>query len=64
MSEQDESGERTELPTEKRLREAWEQGNIPRSRELATAFGAGVRAIIGMVPRLGRDAAVWPAPLL
>ena len=42
MSEQDESGERTELPTEKRLREAREQGNIPRSRELATAavFGA------------------------
>ncbi len=48
MSEQDESGERTELPTEKRRREAREQGNIPRSRELATAavFGAGVLAIV------------------
>lgn len=34
MSAQDESGERTELPTEKRFRDACEQG---RSRELATA---------------------------
>ena len=56
MSEQDESGERTELPTEKRRREAREQGNIPRSRELATAavFGAGVLAIIAMGPGLAR----------
>jgi flagellar biosynthetic protein FlhB len=72
MSEQDESGERTELPTEKRLREAREQGNIPRSRELATAavFGAGVLAIIGMGPGLARNALGWmkialtPDPLL
>ena len=61
MSEQDESGERTELPTEKRLREAREQGNIPRSRELATAavFGAGVLAIIAMGPSLARNALGW-----
>ena len=61
MSEQDESGERTELPTEKRRREAREQGNIPRSRELATAavFGAGVLAIIGMGPSLARNALGW-----
>ena len=72
MSEQDESGERTELPTEKRLREAREQGNIPRSRELATAavFGAGVLAIIAMGPGLARNALGWmkvaltPDPLL
>jgi flagellar biosynthetic protein FlhB len=72
MSEQDESGERTELPTEKRLREAREQGNIPRSRELATAavFGAGVLAIIGMGPGLARDTLGWmkialtPDPML
>ena len=61
MSEQDESGERTELPTEKRRREAREQGNIPRSRELATAavFGAGVLAIIAMGPSLARNALGW-----
>lgn len=61
MSEQDESGERTELPSEKRLREAREQGNIPRSRELATAavFGAGVLAITGFTPTLARGALGW-----
>ncbi|MEL1264246.1 flagellar biosynthesis protein FlhB [Pseudoxanthomonas putridarboris] len=61
MAEQDESGERTELPTEKRLRDAREQGNIPRSRELATAavFGAGVLSIIAMAPLLGRNALGW-----
>jgi flagellar biosynthetic protein FlhB len=61
MAEQDESGERTELPTEKRLREAREQGNIPRSRELATAavFGAGVLTVIAMAPSLGRNTLGW-----
>ncbi len=61
MAEQDESGERTELPTEKRRREAREQGNIPRSRELATAavFGTGVVAITAMGPSLGRGALAW-----
>lgn len=37
MSENEQAGEKTEQPTEKRLRDAREQGNIPRSRELATA---------------------------
>lgn len=61
MSEQDESGEKTELPSEKRLREAREQGNIPRSRELATAavFTAGVLAISGFTPTLARGAMGW-----
>ena len=36
MSENEEGTEKTEQPTEKRLREAREQGNIPHSRELAT----------------------------
>ncbi|GGD41838.1 flagellar biosynthesis protein FlhB [Pseudoxanthomonas indica] len=61
MSESDESGEKTELPSEKRLREAREQGNIPRSRELATAavFAAAVLAISAMMPTLARGALGW-----
>ncbi|KAF1722446.1 flagellar biosynthesis protein FlhB [Pseudoxanthomonas wuyuanensis] len=61
MAEQDQSGERTEQPTEKRLREAREKGNIPRSRELATAavFGAGVLAMAAMTPALARNALGW-----
>ena len=61
MSEQDESGEKTELPSEKRLRDAREQGNIPRSRELATAavFGAGVLAISAMTSSLTSGALGW-----
>lgn len=49
MAEGGEEGqERTEEPTEKRLREAREQGNIARSKELATAavFGCGVMAML------------------
>ena len=61
MAEQDESGERTEQPTEKRLRDAREKGNIPRSRELATAavFGAGVLAVSNMAPALARESMGW-----
>lgn len=61
MAEQDESGERTEQPTEKRLRDAREKGNIPRSHELATAavFGAGVLAVISMAPALARNSMGW-----
>ncbi len=61
MAEQDESGERTEQPTEKRLREAREKGNVPRSRELATAavFSAGVLAVLAMAPSLARNALGW-----
>jgi flagellar biosynthesis protein FlhB len=61
MAEQDESGERTEQPTEKRLREARDQGNVPRSRELATAavFGAGVLALTATAPTLARNSLGW-----
>ncbi len=61
MAEQDQSGEKTEQPSEKRLRDAREKGDIPRSRELATAavFGAGALAIINMAPGLARDSMGW-----
>lgn len=61
MAEQDQSGEKTEQPSEKRLRDAREKGDIPRSRELATAavFGAGAIAIINMAPGLARDSMGW-----
>jgi flagellar biosynthetic protein FlhB len=61
MAEQDESGERTEQPTEKRLRDARDKGDVPRSRELSTAavFGAGVIAILAMMPSLARSALGW-----
>ncbi len=61
MSENEQAGEKTELPTEKRLRDAREQGNIPRSRELATAavFGAGVLALLGFSGFITRNALDW-----
>ncbi|HLM53324.1 MAG TPA: flagellar biosynthesis protein FlhB [Pseudoxanthomonas sp.] len=61
MAEQDQSGERTEQPTEKRLRDAREKGDVPRSRELATAavFGAGVVAILALMPSMARSALGW-----
>jgi flagellar biosynthesis protein FlhB len=48
MAEENENGQdKTEEPTEKRLREAREKGQLPRSRELSTAavFGTGVLAM-------------------
>ncbi len=61
MSENEQAGEKTELPTEKRLREAREQGNIPRSRELATAavFVAAVLALYAMSGSMGSAAQEW-----
>jgi flagellar biosynthesis protein FlhB len=61
MSENEDAGERTEQPTEKRLRQAREQGNIPRSRELATAavFSAGVFALMAMSGGLASGARGW-----
>lgn len=61
MSDNEQAGEKTEQPTEKRLREAREQGNIPRSRELATAavFTAGVLAMLGFSSVITRDALRW-----
>ena len=61
MSENESAGEKTEQPTEKRLRDAREQGNLPRSRELGTAavFGAGVLAVMAMSGSIGRGATAW-----
>ncbi|GAB3049312.1 flagellar biosynthesis protein FlhB [Stenotrophomonas tumulicola] len=61
MSENEDGGEKTEQPTEKRLREAREQGNTPRSRELATAavFGGGVLAVMASGGTLAHGAIDW-----
>jgi len=61
MSENESAGEKTEQPTEKRLRDARDQGNLPRSRELGTAavFGAGVLAVMAMSGSIGRGATAW-----
>ncbi len=61
MAENEDGQERTEQPSEKRLREAHEKGNIPRSRELATAamFGAGVAALLAVGPYLAQGAMGW-----
>jgi len=61
MSENESAGEKTEQPTEKRLKDAREQGNIPRSRELATAavFIAGVAALLTLSGGMARGAQDW-----
>lgn len=61
MSENEQAGEPTEQPTEKRLRQAREQGNIPQSRELATAavFSAGVFALMAMSGSMAAGAVAW-----
>jgi flagellar biosynthetic protein FlhB len=61
MAENEDGTERTELPTEKRLREAREQGNVASSRELATAavFTAGVFALMGMAGSMAAGARGW-----
>ena len=61
MAENEDGQERTEKPSEKRLRDAREKGNIPRSRELATAavFGAGVAGLLVFGSGLARGAQGW-----
>ncbi|MEL6047398.1 EscU/YscU/HrcU family type III secretion system export apparatus switch protein, partial [Stenotrophomonas maltophilia] len=61
MSENDSAGEQTDQPTEQRLRDAREPGNLPRSRELGTAAvcGAGVLAMMAMSGSIGRGASAW-----
>lgn len=61
MAENEDGQERTEQPTEKRLRQAREQGNLPRSHELATVavFGAGVVTLVTAGPLFGRGAQGW-----
>src|SRR5690606_5751775 len=72
MAENEDGEDKTEQPTAKRLNKAREDGNIARSRELATAsvFGAGVIALMTLGPLLGRGALGWmrgalsPEPML
>ena len=61
MAENEDGTEKTEQPTGKRLRDAREKGDIPRSRELATAavFGAGVIAVATLSGVIGGNARAW-----
>lgn len=61
MSENEQAGEKTEQPTEKRLREAREQGNLPTSRELSTAavFGAAVLALMAFSGGIADSTKAW-----
>lgn len=60
MSETD-NEDRTELPTEKRLREAREKGDVARSRELANVavLGGGAVALSIFGPSAGRASQGW-----
>ena len=61
MAENEDGQEKTEQPSEKRLREAREKGNVPRSRELSTVavFGAGVVALLAMGGGFAARALDW-----
>lgn len=61
MAENENGQEKTELPSEKRIREAREKGNVPRSRELSTAavFGLGVAALLALGGGLSARALDW-----
>lgn len=61
MAESEDGQERTEQPSEKRLREAREQGQAPRSRELATAavFGLATLALLGFGGAIAAATADW-----
>jgi flagellar biosynthetic protein FlhB len=58
--------DKTELPSEKRLREAREKGDSPRSRELANVavLGCATLALAVSGPRLGASAQGWLAGAL
>jgi flagellar biosynthesis protein FlhB len=55
MAEQNNDQERTEQATEKRLREAREKGDLPRSRDLSAAMVtlAGAGTLLALRPWLG-----------
>lgn len=61
MSDNDQSGEKTEQPTPKRLNDARKDGNIPRSRELSTAavYGACVLAMMAFSGSLAANGVAW-----
>ncbi len=58
--------DKTELPSEKRLREARERGDSPRSRELANVavLGCATLALFATGPKLGAAAQGWMAGAL
>lgn len=60
MSESDQE-DKTELPTEKRLREAREKGNVPRSRELGNVavLGCAVLALKATGGHIGESSRTW-----
>jgi flagellar biosynthetic protein FlhB len=60
MSSEDQE-DRTEAPTEKRLREAREKGNVPRSRELANVavLGCAVLALKASAGHIGASSRDW-----
>lgn len=61
MAENENGQEKTEEPSLKRLQDAREKGNVPRSRELATAavFGAGVASLLAMGGSVTVQAKDW-----
>ncbi len=61
MSDEEQAGEKTEQPTEKRLRDAREEGNTPRSRELGTAavFGAAVATLMAFSGTMASNSREW-----
>lgn len=65
MSSEDQE-DKTELPSEKRLREARERGDNPQSRELANVavLGCATLALLATGPQLGASAQAWLAGAL
>ncbi|MGB3393685.1 MAG: flagellar biosynthesis protein FlhB [Stenotrophomonas sp.] len=61
MAENEDGTEKTEQPTAKRLREAHEKGNVPRSKELSTAavFVAAVLSLYALSGYMGGAARQW-----
>jgi flagellar biosynthetic protein FlhB len=61
MSEAADRDERTEQPSEKRLREARERGDVPRSRELGNVavLGSATLALLATGPHVGAVAQQW-----
>jgi flagellar biosynthetic protein FlhB len=60
MSEQDQQ-DKTEQPSEKRLRDAREKGDVPRSRELANVavLGCATLALMAAGPNIGAASQAW-----
>ncbi|MCE7033343.1 flagellar biosynthesis protein FlhB [Lysobacter sp. GX 14042] len=61
MSQDADRADRTEEPTEKRLREAREKGDVPRSRELANLAVLGMTAValLALAPAIGTASQDW-----